>query len=228
MKLLVVGSKGQIGSAIVEVLSDTYEVSGVDIGTPTPSQSFDIMHVAIPYTQDFVEIVTRYEDQYQPGAVVIHSTVPVGTCDPHGWVHAPIRGRHPNLVGGVKTFPLHVGGVKAQRVASVFEQCGVTTITHDRSTTTEAGKLWELAQLGIQVRVSHEIHDYCQQHGLDYSEVYTMFAETYNTGYSQLEPQFVRPVLEYMPGPLGGHCVAQNSPLLYSEFVDRLLSPITP
>lgn len=228
MKLLVVGSKGQIGSAIVEVLSDTYEVSGVDIGTPTPSQSFDIMHVAIPYSQDFVETVTRYEDQYQPGAVVIHSTVPVGTCDPHGWTHAPIRGRHPNLTPGILTFPLHIAGRDALEAERVFSACGITTITHDQAATTEAGKLWELAQLGIQVRVSHEIHDYCQQHGLDYSEVYTMFAETYNTGYSQLEPQFVRPVLEYMPGPLGGHCVAQNSPLLYSEFVDRLLSPITP
>jgi len=227
MRTLVIG-QGQIGTALREVLSTAHVVDAIDIDTPPVSVEPDTMHIAIPYSQDFVETVTRYEDQYQPGAVVIHSTVPVGTCDPHGWTHAPIRGRHPNLTPGILTFPLHIAGRDALEAERVFSACGITTITHDQAATTEAGKLWELAQLGIQVRVSHEIAEYCREHGLDYGEVYTQFAQTYNAGYSKLEPQFVRPVLAYMPGPLGGHCVAQNAPMLRSDFVDELLKPITP
>ena len=227
---VVIGA-GQVGSAIAAVLGDKHPVTVVDIDPVELSTPVDVMHVSIRHSPQFEAIVDEYVAKYRPRVVVIHSTVPVGTCDRRGWVHAPIRGRHPNLELGVREFTLHIGGIDAvatRAVAAAFERCGVDTFVHLKAADTEAGKLWELAQLGIQVRVMREIYDYCRERGLAFDVVYTAFAQSYNAGYARLEPQFVRPVLEYQPGPLGGHCVAQNSPMLESGFVDDLLDPISP
>src|SRR5690606_40778498 len=53
------------------------------------------------------EHVQRYAAEHGAELVVVHSTVPVGTCDANGWVHSPVRGRHPNLVGGLRKFVKH-------------------------------------------------------------------------------------------------------------------------
>jgi len=47
MTQLVIGSKGQVGSALIEVLSEKYEVSGIDINESIPHQ-FDVLHICIP------------------------------------------------------------------------------------------------------------------------------------------------------------------------------------
>lgn len=228
---VVIGGAGQIGHAIASVLEERHEVYRVDPPAglyEVPSNRVHVMHVAIRWSDTFEQDVQDYADRFDPFLVVVHSTVPVGTCDRHGWVHAPVRGRHPNLAQGVNTFPMHFGGKNAHIVASAFDGLVGDAILHDRAADTEAGKLWELAQLGIQARVMQEIMAYCVDRGLDFDAVYTQFAESYNAGYSVLEPQFVRPVLEWSPPPLGGHCVAQNSPMLGSEFVRDLLEPISP
>jgi len=99
------------------------------------------------------------------------------------------------------------------------------TAVHPRAVETEAGKLWELVQYGLQVRVCQAIHEWCMARGLDPDVVYRQFAEEYNAGYATLGYQrFVRPVLDYVPGPIGGHCVTENSYLLdhpISEIVQR-------
>ena len=228
---VVIGGAGQIGHAIASVLEERHEVYRVDPPAglyEIPSDGVHVMHVAIRWSDTFEQDVQDYIERFDPSLVAVHSTVPVGTCDRHGWVHAPVRGRHPNLAQGVNTFPMHFGGQDAHIVASAFDGLVGDAILHDRAADTEAGKLWELAQLGIQARVMQEIMAYCVNHGLDFDAVYTQFAESYNAGYSVLEPQFVRPVLEWSPPPLGGHCVAQNSPMLGSEFVRDLLEPISP
>lgn len=89
------------------------------------------------------------------------------------------------------------------------------TAVHPRAVETEAGKLWELVQYGLQVRVCQAIHEWCMARGLDPDVVYRQFAEEYNAGYATLGyRRFVRPVLDYVPGPIGGHCVARNAPMI--------------
>lgn len=230
MTSVVIG-QGQTGTAIADILTGAHQVHTRDID-PTPTAPVNLapitsLHICIPFSDGFVAAVQGYQLDYQPGITIVHATVPVGTCDPYGWVHAPIRGRHPKLAEGIRVFPMHFGGNRAKEAAAVFTGLVGGIELHDRAAETEAGKIWELAQFGIQVRVEKEIHRYCREHGLKFGDVYTRFARTYNQGYAELEPQFVRPVLAHMPGPLGGHCVGVNSPLLESEFVDKLVDPIT-
>ena len=206
---LIVGM-GEVGSALAEVLG----VPGRDVGSF--DLHADVLHVAFPWSGRFVSDVHRYQREHGADLVVVHSTVPVGTCDPYGWVHSPVRGRHPHLVESLKAFTKHAGGVRAREFDWPH-----TLVVHDRAEETEAGKLWELAQFGLQVRINQAIHEWCVVRGLDPDVVYRQFADTYNEGYEALgEGRFTRPVLNYMPGDIGGHCVAQNSVLLDHPLVD--------
>lgn len=205
---------GEVGTAVYAVLSRAHPVALRDID-PVEIHA-EVLDVCIPWQPGFVDIVHRYAAQHHTDLVVVHSTVPVGTCDENGWVHSPVRGRHPDLEEGVATFVKHFGGDRADVAAKDWEVVdGVRTRVHPRAADTEAGKLWELIQFGVQVRVEKAIHEWCRQRGLDPDVVYREMAETYNDGYARLgEHRFVRPVLRHMPGPIGGHCVVENAGLI--------------
>ncbi len=111
MRTIIIGI-GEVGSALHSVLSEHYnpvsihdlKVSNADDGP------YDIMHVCIPYSENFIDIVKAYRARFQPKHVVIHSSVPIGTSRQCGAVHSPIRGLHPLLDTGIKTFVKFLGG----------------------------------------------------------------------------------------------------------------------
>lgn len=205
---LVIGL-GEVGEALAAVLG----CPGRDIHIPDGTAG--VLHICFPWSSSFEAEVDFYSSRYEADLVIVHSTVPIGTCDPHGWVHSPVRGRHPDLEEGIRTFVKFFGGQRAEEAAIIFETVGIRTVTTPKAAETEAAKLWELVQFGIQVKVEQAIWEHCSELGLDPSLVYSDFAFTYNKGYRALdESRFVRPVLAHMPGPIGGHCVRQNAALL--------------
>lgn len=200
---LVVGM-GEVGKALAAFLG----VPGRDID-PTDDQA-DVIHIAIPYSDDFSTIVKEAADCHGASLVIVHSTVAVGTCDPHGWVHSPVRGRHPQLLESLGLFHKLFGGERAGEVDWPGPRADVSTAAE-----TELGKLWELAQFGLQVRVNQAITEHCLELGIDPLVVYDLFAHTYNIGYQKLgDERFMRPVLDYVPGDIGGHCVGPSMGLL--------------
>jgi hypothetical protein len=209
----VIVGMGEVGLALAQVL-DVAHTRDIEPGDPIDA---DVLHVAFPWSDGFVDACLDYESEYNAGLVVVHSTVPVGTCDPHGWVHSPVRGRHPHLAESLRVFTKHAGGARAAEFVWPFE-----LQIHDRAAETEAGKLWELVQFGLQVRITQAIYEWSAAGGLDPDVVYRQFAETYNAGCERVAPQFVRPVLDYVPGPIGGHCVAQNSRLIDHPLIDLI------
>lgn len=219
---LIVGA-GEVGQALATILHRYFPVEIRDIGQT--DHECDVLHVAIPWQDEFVTQVKEYADLHRAQLVVVHSTVPVGTCDEHGWVHSPVRGRHPHLDLGIAAFIKHVGGLRAVEAAEVFEFAGIRTVIHPRAADTEAGKLWELVQYGLQISIERAIHVWCTANDLDFDTVYTQFANTYNHGYALTgDPQFIRPVIEHMPGPIGGHCIIQNAELLDHPLAQFLLT----
>ena len=210
---------GEVGTAVHAVLSRAHPTTLRDVD-PVEAEA-DVLDVCIPWSSEFVESVAAYAIEHRARMVVVHSTVPVGTCDRQGWVHSPIRGRHPHLEEGVATFVKHFGGLGAEEAALDWKACEVTTAVHPRAAETEAGKLWELAQFGLQVRVQKAIRAWCTERGLDPDVVYGSFAHTYNSGYEALgATHFVRPVLKHVPGDIGGHCVVPMSHLLDHAITD--------
>lgn len=209
MRQVVIGA-GEVGTALADVIGDA-ELVDVDGHRGVA----DVVHIAFPWSDRFTSAVRGYERIYDADLIVVHSTVPVGTCDPHGWVHSPVRGRHPRLAEGIRTFTKHVGGAQAREAADVMSDYGITTAVTPLAATTEAGKIWELVNFGVQVALERAVWDFCEEHHVDYEVAYRDMGNTYNDGYAKLgEDRFVKPVLDHVPGPIGGHCVVQNSHLV--------------
>lgn len=209
---LVIGM-GQVGTALLSVLGT--EAYGRDLDETSIITGAKVLHICIPWSEAFPREVGQYQTRYAAGLVVVHSTVPVGTCDPHGWVHSPVRGRHDRLEASLRTFVKFFGGAQAGEAAEIFLALGVPVTTVELAATTEAGKIWELVQFGLQIKVEQAITEWCQLEGLDADTVYEGFAASYNRGYIALgEEQYVRPIIQHIPGLIGGHCIREGAALL--------------
>lgn len=220
---LVVGHKGQIGSAVMALLCEKFPTAGVDIGTRQVYGPFGVIHICIPFSDSFLGTVADYQKEHgSPECLtIIHSTVPLGTSGRLGAVHSPVRGVHPHLLEGLRTFVKYFGGPRAEEAASIFAQCGLVCRPVKSARDTEAMKLWDTTQYGLNIVLEKAIHAYCQEHGLDFETVYTDANRTYNEGFKKLGMErFAKYNLEHVPGQIGGHCVLPNCELLGGEIAE--------
>ena len=227
---IIIGA-GEIGKGLYEVLEDTYGESVFIRDTEHKAglpKKVDFMHIAFPYSRKFLEYVNTYINIYNPGIVVVHSTVPVGTTDKIKTVpavHSPVRGKHPRLADSIRTFVKFVGGPRdiAAQVADYFIAANIKTTLCESTRSTELGKILSTTQYGWDIIQMKEIHRICKEHEVPFSEAYTLFNKTYNDGYEEMGiGEYKRSILQYMPNKIGGHCVVQNTALLddiFTQFV---------
>lgn len=228
---------GEVGKAIgsfykIKLIKDKEMDSFV--GT----KNLDVLHVCIPYSKDFEKTVIKNIENHAPdGLVIIHSTVPVGTTQAiqkrHKYtVHSPVRGVHPDLAKGIKTFVKYIGADDAgtgRLTYEHFKEIGIKSVVVFKSKTTELLKLLDTTYYGLCIA----FHDYalnlCDQEGLNFERVMDDANVSYNEGYKKLKKSnVIRPVL--LPpaaGKIGGHCVIPNAELLRGQFgEDPLLEAI--
>ena len=223
MKIGIVGH-GQVGQAVAKLYSETdttktwFSFDKILIYDPYQGMmddisDVDILNVCIPYTKDFVSVVSDL-----PTAnwyTVIHSTVPVGTTEKfgHKFLHSPVRGVHPNLYEGLKTFVKFIGGDEqlAQAYSGHLKTLGIETHICKDSKTTELSKLADTTYYGLCIAFTSDMKKLCDEYDLDFMEVMTKYNNTYNEGYKKLgKPNVVRPVL-YPTDKIGGHCIIPNA-----------------
>ena len=236
MKIGIVGH-GQVGQAVAKLYSETdttktwFSFDKILIYDPYQGMmddisDVDILNVCIPYNKDFVSIVN---DLPTPNwYTVIHSTVPVGTTEKfgHKFLHSPVRGVHPNLYEGLKTFVKFIGGDEqlAEAYSGHLKTLGVETHICKDAKTTELSKLADTTYYGLCIAFTSDMKKLCDEYDLDFMEVMTKYNNTYNEGYKKLgKPNVVRPVL-YPTDKIGGHCVIPNAKLLpRTKLIDGLL-----
>lgn len=214
-KHLIIG-KGEVGSSLFNILKSYYQVFIRDKDDEFSDQ-FEVIHICYPNGKNFVKITKDYIEKYQPKIAIIHSTIPVGTTKKISEiaVHSPIRGLHPNLEKGVKTFVKYFSGQKAKEAAKFFSDIGIKTKIFKKSETTELLKILDTTYYGWNIVFCKEIKRICDNLNLDFGEVYTIANQDYNWGYKKLgKENVIRPVLKAAPGKIGGHCVVQNCDLL--------------
>lgn len=229
MSSLVIGN-GQIGSALAKVLGAPVR----DI-EPIGDIQADTLHICFPWFRGAEDVIDAYVSEHGAKRVVIHSTFPVGAfLENPEWLCSPVRGRHPDLEDGIRTFVKHVGGrslAAMQPVLAEFEDAGLSfesTVGPDAAATLALSKLVELAEFGAVVAVEKETYRLFMEYGFDH-EQYRRFQQTYNAGYDELgERRFVKPTLVHMSGPDRGHCVAANTPMLPSKFFNAIVGQIDP
>lgn len=224
MKTFIAGL-GEVGEALRQILDQQYPVFGYDgkSGAPFAAvEGIEILHICFPYSSRFVEQVKEYQRTLKPKYTVIHSTVPVGTSSSLSAIHSPIRGLHPNLRDGILTFVKFLGGSQAGEVADYFRRAGIKVHLCDKAETTELAKLFDTEYYRVCIEFAQNVKALCDRLGVPYAEVYTIFNQTYNEGYAALRyPEYIRPVLQPIMRPIGGHCVKPNQKLM-SELMSAL------
>jgi 3-hydroxyisobutyrate dehydrogenase-like beta-hydroxyacid dehydrogenase len=99
---------GEVGKAIARFYSKPFIK---DLKRDDGLEGADILHVCLPWSQNFVKIVKNEIKKIRPKLTIIHSTVAPGTVKKIGGstVHSPVRGVHPHLFQGIKTFIKYIG-----------------------------------------------------------------------------------------------------------------------
>lgn len=236
-KIGIVGF-GEIGKGLYDVYNEfeTYEIVSYDISFKTENKDklvgCDILNICIPYCDNFVEIVNAYIKTYVPFLTIIHSTVRPGTTKLlYGNVcHSPVRGIHPHLKDGIKTFLKYIGSEDRQ-IGEFYQKhlndLGINSYICENSITSEFAKLIDTTYYGVCIAFHNEINELCEKYNLSFDEVMTKYNSSYNEGYSFLGKQnVIRPVL--IPGnKIGGHCVVPNVNILKeftnSDFINLIL-----
>jgi len=209
---------GEVGKAIATL----YKSPRIkDIDRDDGLQGVDILHICIPYNRKFIKIVKKEIAKIKPRLTIIHSSVAPGTTKRIGGmvVHSPIRGVHPNLDKGVRTFLKYIGAdiKSAGRMARKhLKDLGLKTKVFTPSTTTELGKLLSTTYYGLCISFHAEAQEICKKYNVRFGEAVTDFNRTYNNGYKELNLRnVIRPIL-YPPknNKIGGHCVIPNAKIL--------------
>ena len=142
-------------------------------------------------------------------------------------VHSPVRGVHPNLYEGIKTFVKYIGAdnKKAAELAkNHLESLGIKTEVFFPSCTTEIGKLLDTTYYGLCIAWHGEMKKICDKFGVDFRSAVTEFNETYNDGYLKLgKVNVIRPVLFSPQNGIGGHCIVTNVEILKKYFKSKAL-----
>jgi len=217
---------GEVGQAIARFYKNPRIK---DLGQDDGLKGVEILHICIPWSDSFVNDVKKEIKDVQPKLTIIHSTVRPGTTKKIGGmvVHSPIRGIHPKLYQGVKTFVKYIGADNkkaGQMAARHLSSLGIKTKVFTPAATTELGKLLDTTYYGLVIAWHGEMEKMCRKFKVDFEEAVGDFNRTYNEGYKKLgKPNVVRPVLYPPQSGITGHCIIPNTEILKKIFKSRAL-----
>jgi UDP-N-acetyl-D-mannosaminuronate dehydrogenase len=212
-KAVVIGL-GEIGKPILNLISDTSDVVGVDVAPlEKPVENVDVMHVCYPFEiPDFVGETVRYIEKFKPVLTIIESTVGVGTtrkiAERVGTdvVHSPVRGKHVRMLKELREYTKFIGAMNdaaAKRAAEHFQAAGVKTKIVSSPEASELAKLTETTYFGLLISFAQDVERYCDASGADYNEIVAFYEEINYL-----------PRVKFFSGIIGGHCVMPNIEIL--------------
>ena len=233
VKSLIVGM-GEIGSALHQVLLDKYgfeKVFSYDIKNKEDiiPDKVDYLHICIPYSSKFKDIVTEYIRKAAPDIVINHSTVPVGTTKSieslRPVLHSPIRGRHPDLTKEVKSFTKFISYdnsciYEAEAVGKYFMEAGMPIKICPETKSTELMKLLALSRNGVYYAYAKEQQKICAHFGLQYKDIIPGFERTRS---EVVVEDRKHPIYFPFDNYVGGHCVTENMEVLLKQIETPLL-----
>ena len=232
MNIGILGT-GEVGLAIKKISEKKHKIFTANRrGDSIAGKKIEILHICIPYTNQFINISVKAIRKYQPLLTIIESTVAPGTTDKiyketkDLICHSPIRGVHPNLYHGIKTFIKYIGptsisaGKKAEKY---YKKLGLKTEVFKNSKTTEIAKLMDTTYYSWNIVFQKEMDKICKKNKIFFEEAYTKWNNSYNQGYKKLKmPHVIRPVLKNYPGKIGGHCIIPNCQILHNTLADPI------
>jgi len=223
---VVVVGLGEVGRPLRDLLSEQYNVVGVDIAPPNAEiAKVSVLHLCFPFEiPDFVGEAVRYIEKFQPEVAVVNSTVAVGTTRKIASrtstpvVNSPVRGKHVRMLEEMRHYTKFVGTsdpAAGRLVAGHFAAVGMKTKVLTTPEATELAKLTETTYFGLMIAWAQEVERYCDQSGASYEEIISFYEEI-----------AFFPRTKYFPGVIGGHCVMPNIEILRRFDDSQILNAI--
>ena len=237
MKVSIIGY-GEVGSSLEKVYKDFY-IKPVIVDPYkkiyNDISDVDTINICIPCENkhDFIKTCSDYINQSAAILVIIHSSILLGIVEELknlfnniSIVHSPVRGVHPNLYEGLKTFVKYIGHPENDKNSGLVAENHFkflkikTKITTAKSTI--ISKLLSTTYYGMCIAFTEDMGKICDEIGTDF-DIINDWTKTYNEGYIKLgKDNVTRPVLFRIPDGkhIGGHCVIPNAKLLKNMFPD--------
>jgi hypothetical protein len=253
---LVVGF-GQIGHAIAKIDKD----HGIHVEIVDPILNldaddrieYDIVHICFPFkdVSQFVQWIAIIEKQFHFKDLIIASTIPPFILssirfnyDRHCYMHAPVRGTHPEIEAGLYKYPRMVAPIIPDQIdqantlaKSYFNQIGMLYILMHCADETSLGKIMSTTWYAMLIAFVNQFQQICDWYHVDFAQSYDEWNLTDdigrvyfktdlndNEGARKMSPDRIfRPTMK--PGAIGGHCLMPNLALLkeYAGMVPGLM-----
>jgi len=237
MKKDVVAGLGEIGSAILKLLSKKQITVGYDLDKKLVDESklkkyqdttTSFLHIAIPVTQKFDSNLLKLCKKFKPECVVIHSTIGPGTTEriqkklKIPVIYSATRGVHKRMLKDIrrytKFFAISKNAPKKQWAIKTYSRkmknLGVKTKQMSKPETLELAKiLCDTSYLGWLI---------------NYSQMTNVIAKTYDVNYDEmwLFSDEIHKLLgnrpKMYPGHIGGHCVIPNLELINNQTLNLI------
>ena len=237
MKKDVVAGLGEIGSAILKLLSKKQITVGYDLDKRLVDESklkkyqdttTSFLHIAIPVTPKFDYNLLKLCKKFRPECVVIHSTISPGTTERIQkklnvpLIYSATRGVHKRMLKDIKRytkfFVISKNAPKKQWAIRTFSRkmknCGIRTKQMSKPETLELGKiLCDTSYLGWLINYAQLTNMVAIQYNIDYDEMWTFSDEIH---------EFLGNRPKLYPGFIGGHCVIPNLDLLQNQALNLI------
>ncbi len=233
MKNVLVIGFGEVGKGIYGLVRDSgkYKIFKKDMEELEIKEKVDIMHICIPYTDNFVDTAVNYIKKYDPELTIIESTIGPGTTDEiykkteKLVVHSPVRARHPDMKIGLLKFIKFIGPTlkeAGEKAKEYYKSLGLKAEIMDSALNTEVGKLLCTTYYAANIAFHQDMERICRHFGADFKQAVTRFNETCTIDRDYKIP---RPVM--YPGYIGGHCLIPNINILQkylnTDFLDGII-----
>lgn len=219
---LIVGM-GEVGSTLYALFTSR----GIDVmGTDRVSalernyiknKHVEFMHICIPYHPQISKDIEFFSMQHHPDFIVIHSTVPVGTCRKiqerlitRAVIASPTNGVHSRFLEDMMRYTKHYAIVdelfsyKANDIIDGMRQRFPQVKRMSSQETCELAKLLcDTTYYGLLIAYRKATGRIAKKYKVDPEEMWT-FAEKIHEFLND------RPIMYDDGKPIGGHCVLEN------------------
>lgn len=237
MKKNVVAGLGEIGKPILQLIPKVVPAIGYDINEKlidkrkyAKFKNFEtsLLHVAIPFSNEFIQNVLDISEKFKPEIIVIHSTIsPTTTKKLQKLLQIPViysatRGVHKRMIYDMKRYVKFYGVESnapralwaSKTYAQLMKKCGIKTKQMSNPVTLELAKIiCDTSYYGWLIIYAQLSNMIAIEYNVNYDEMWSFSDEIH---------KFLGNRPKMFPGYIGGHCVIPNLDLIHSKTLDLI------
>ena len=233
----VVAGLGEIGKPILLLISRVSPVIGYDTNEILVDKKLlnkyekletRLLHICIPFTNNFISNVTNLYEKFKPESIIIHSTISPNTTKqiqktlPIPIIYSATRGVHKRMLSDLrrytKFFAIYPDAPRAKwagkTYSNLLKKCKVKTKQMSNPITLELAKIVvDTSYYGWLITYAQLSNIIAIQNKVNYDEMWSFADEIHN---------FLGNRPKMFPGFIGGHCVIPNLELIKNDTLDLI------